>query len=122
MSDKVIVRLINTFEPNGIDWLGDEVSKDNPLTFHHIVKRENYGRKTLDNGALLTKRSHKFLHSVLESQDKETYLAINKEFKELNKTKQPPTSDYYLRIHDILSNTKVEDIESKQKVLIKEKK
>jgi len=109
MSGKILEELIDIFQPNGIDWLGDNISEDNPITYHHIVKKACGGRKSLDNGALLTKRSHKYLHSILEQKNYETYLKLNDCFKELNKTKQPPTNDYYINVHTILNGSTLTD-------------
>lgn len=104
MSDKVTKDLIDIFQPNGIDWLGDKISEDNTLTYHHITKACEKGHKTLNNGALLTKRSHKYLHEVLEREDLESYLLLNIEFKRLNMTKLQPTEEYYEKIDDILGD------------------
>ena len=40
MSEKTLKELIDIFQPNGIDWLGDKITDDNPITYHHIVKKE----------------------------------------------------------------------------------
>ena len=117
MSGKILEELIDIFEPNGIDWLGDKISEDNPITYHHIVKKACGGRKSLDNGALLTKRSHKYLHQVVENKDIETYIIINSCFKELNKTKQPPTNDYYLNISSVLNGCSVNNDISEKKLI-----
>jgi len=119
MSDKTTENLIRIFQPNGIDWLGDEISKDNPLTYHHITKKSCGGRKTINNGALLTKRSHRYLHDVIEVEDTTTYMFINYCFKMLNDSKQPPNESYYRTIDALLDATIAKEKPGNNKVLVK---
>lgn len=120
MSEKVLNELVDIFQPGNKDWLGDRITDDNPLTYHHIVKACNGGRKSINNGALLTKNSHRYLHSVLEKDDISTYTLINLKFKLLNCQKQPPTDEYYEDINNILGD-RVNDFKTYKK-LIKTKK
>ena len=58
---------------SNMDWLNYKlVRKD--LTFHHIRKREDGGKATIDNGALLMPVGHQYLH-LIEYKDIETYIA-----------------------------------------------
>lgn len=60
---EILKQMILIYKPNGYDWMGTPITKDNPLTYHHIVKRKD-GSTTIENGALLTKSSHKKLNSL----------------------------------------------------------
>ena len=67
---KAITReLIYLYHPRQIDWMGYELRSITDLTYHHIQKREDGGRLTLDNGALLRgDTAHEYLH-IIESKD-----------------------------------------------------
>ena len=74
-----------------MDWMNYKlVRKD--LTFHHIVKRENGGKREISNGALLIPVAHQYLH-LIEYKDKETYNAINKIFYYINQQRYEPTQE-----------------------------
>lgn len=65
------------------DWMGFVIDKKSSLTFHHIVKAENGGKCSMDNGAILTKNAHDFLHCI-EGKNIEIYNEINNLFKIIN--------------------------------------
>ena len=90
---KVKNKMIEIFNTYQYDWMNFLI-KDNDLTYHHIVKAENGGKRTIDNGALLTNRAHVYLH-MMENIDKESYEKLNEIFKEINNQKKPLT--YYQR-------------------------
>lgn len=46
------------------------------LTYHHIIKKENDGPRTVENGALLERKCHEWLH-YFEIIDPEMYILIN---------------------------------------------
>lgn len=46
------------------------------LTYHHLEKKCDGGENTLDNGAVLNREAHDFLH-YLERTDPELYEEIN---------------------------------------------
>lgn len=50
------------------------------LDFHHIIKECDGGARTVENGALLERESHQWLHR-LEIDDPEVYLLINECFQ-----------------------------------------
>lgn len=50
--------------------------QSNKLTYHHILKKSHGGNNTLENGALLERLTHDWLHS-LEYTDKDLYNLIN---------------------------------------------
>ena len=82
-------------------WMGYKLTKKNPYTYHHIKEARNGGRVTLDNGALLTRFAHDDLNEM-ECRVRCLYRELNELFKELNKTKKPPTKEYFKEVNGIL--------------------
>ncbi|MDD2208723.1 MAG: HNH endonuclease [Bacilli bacterium] len=50
--------------------------KNKTLDYHHIIKKEDDGPKTIENGALLERKCHEWLH-YFEIIDPEMYHLIN---------------------------------------------
>lgn len=107
---------------SNMDWLNYKlVRKD--LTFHHIRKREDGGKATIDNGALLMPIGHQYLH-LIEYKDIETYIAINKIFEIVNSQRSEPTLEQREIIEYLLRSFEEKykrDKGSKGKLLIKYK-
>lgn len=82
-------------------WMGYKLDKKNSFTYHHILEARRGGKITLDNGALLTYYAHHDLNEM-ELHDKSLYTALNALFKELNKTKKPPTKEYFKEVNGVL--------------------
>lgn len=82
-------------------WMGYRVSRTNPYTFHHIRKDSSGGKRELNNGAVLTKHAHNDLN-LIERKAEKYYKELNRLFKALNKSKSPPTLEYYIEIRIIL--------------------
>ena len=76
---------------SNLDWMNYRLTKKD-LTFHHIFKREDGGSKDISNGALLMPVAHQYLH-LIEYKDINTYIAINKIFKYINKQGCEPTKE-----------------------------
>lgn len=74
--------LITLYQPKDFDWLSYQITKKNILTLHHIVKVSDGGEFSINNAALLTKRSHRALH-ICENKDVILYSEINSFFKEI---------------------------------------
>lgn len=94
---------------------------DRNATFHHIVKKENGGKEVIENGAVLNKTAHEYLH-IIEYKDIGTYIAINKILKIINEQRDRPTKEQLEIISKILSmfeDEHKEDKTSKGKRLIK---
>lgn len=89
-------KIIDIYNIYDYDWMGYKI--DNDLTYHHIIKKEDGGLITLDNGVLLTDRAHIYLHKI-ERIDKEIYIKINKIFKEINDNKLPINNKQKAKIH-----------------------
>lgn len=94
---------------------------DKTASFHHIVKREDGGKEVIENGAVLNKTAHEYLH-IIEYKDIGTYIAINKILKIINEQRDRPTTEQLEIISKILSMFEEEhkhDKTSKGKRLIK---
>lgn len=89
---EITKEMLKIYKPySNMDWMNYKlVRKD--LTFHHIVKRENGGKREIENGALLIPVAHQYLH-LIEYKDKETYNAINKIFYYINQQRYEPTQE-----------------------------
>ena len=87
--NKVKEEMIKIYKTYTLDWM-DYYVEGNDLTYHHIVKAENGGKITIDNGALLTQRAHNYLH-LIERIDIDIYNRINAVLKEINENKSEPT-------------------------------
>ena len=84
--------LIKMYGPVDLDWMNYRVTTQNALTFHHIQKREEGGKETLDNGALLTIIGHRYLH-IIEYKEIKIYITLTKMFELINKQKHAPTQE-----------------------------
>ena len=84
--------MLEIYQPiSNLDWMNYKlVRKD--ITFHHIQKHENGGKRTVDNGALLMRVGHNYLHTI-EHYNLPTYVAINKMFKYINSQHHEPTEE-----------------------------
>ena len=56
--------MIKLYKPLDLDWMNYRVTRQNPITFHHIIKKEHGGSYDLSNGALLTETGHRYLHII----------------------------------------------------------
>lgn len=113
--------LLKFYKPLTLDWLNYKVTRQNTITFHHIVKQEHGGLYTLDNGALLTERGHRYLH-IIEYKECQIYEALNKMFLIINKQRSTPTIEQREIINYLLDefyNLHKNDRTKKGKRLIK---
>lgn len=113
--------MVNEYNLKGIDFMGYHLERKNPYTYHHIVKRCHGGGKTLENGAVLTKIAHEYLH-IVESREWKLYVELNMVLKEINEQHYRPTERQLLAIDYMLSmfeKEHEEDKTSKGKILIK---
>lgn len=115
--------MLKIYKPiSGLDWMNYHLVKGQ-VTFHHIEKRENGGKRTLDNGALLMPTPHQYLH-LIECKDIETYIALNKLFKVINTQMTEPNKDQREIIEYLLQDFEYHhrnDKNSKGKTLIQRK-
>ena len=113
--------MVNMYNLKGIDFAGYKVSKDNPYTYHHLIKRCHGGKETIENGAILTKNAHEYLH-IVETRALELYVYINNVLKQINEQGHEPllrqilAIDYLLKLFE---KDHINDVSSKNKRLIK---
>lgn len=121
---KEIVKIMaREYNLKGIDFMGYHLERNNPYTYHHIVKRCHGGEETKENGAILTRIAHEYLH-IVESRELQLYVELNKVLKEINEQHYRPTEKQLLAIDYMLSMFEKEyeyDKTSKGKILIKKK-
>lgn len=118
---KVVTKeMLNIYKPMGLCWLGYKLTRNN-ATFHHIQKKEHGGKETIDNGAILSEISHRYLH-IIECKDIELYLTLNNMLKIINTQGYAPTMEQYRIINHIFllfEEKHKKDKTSKNKILIK---
>ncbi len=51
--------------------------KEGELEYHHLEKKEYGGKNTVENGALLSKEAHVWLHDVVEANNPRLFREIN---------------------------------------------
>jgi len=121
--DSIKKEMLKIYKPiSNLDWMNYKLIKKD-ITYHHIVKKEHGGLKTIDNGALLMPSGHEYLH-LIEFKDIETYNAINKIFRFINNQRFEPTREQREIIEYLLQKFEKEhkeDKTSKGKQLIKYK-
>lgn len=118
---KILNLMIDYYNLKDIDFMGYKVSKHNPYTYHHILKRCHGGDETLENGAILTKFSHQYLH-IIETRDLEAYNQINNILKQINEQGFGPLKNQILAVDYILKifeKKHASDLSAKGKVLIR---
>ena len=98
---RVLRIMVDIFQPEGIDWMNFALSRDNPFTYHHIVEKSKGGDKSIDNGAILTRRAHTFLHT-LEKVCPDAYNDLQNVFLKINDSKKPVLDEYIKEIDEIL--------------------
>ena len=121
--DKTRIEMLEIYKPiSGLDWLNYKLVKDK-VTFHHIKKRDNGGKKVVNNGALLMPVAHQYLH-LIESKDMNIYIGINKIFEYINQQQYEPTAEQRQMLEYLLLQFESQhrfDKGSKGKILIKHK-
>lgn len=121
--NKITKEMLHIYKPiSNLDWMNYKLVR-NQLTFHHIEKRENGGKKDLSNGALLMPTPHQYLH-LIECKDIKTYIALNKIFKVINNQLSEPNQEQREIIEYLLQDFEYHhrnDKNSKGKLLIQKK-
>jgi len=118
---EVLRIMVKEYNLKGEDFMGYKLERNNPYTYHHIKKKCQGGEETQENGAILTKVAHEYLH-IIECREWELYYELNKILKEINMQKYRPTDEQLLAIDYLLSIFEKEhkkDKTSKGKTLIK---
>ena len=89
------------FNPDGFDWMNIRLTKDNDYTYHHIEEVKKGGKTTVENGAILTEISHRFLH-ILEAYCPKAYNDLQNVFMTINARMEPPSFELMKEIDQIL--------------------
>lgn len=80
--------MLEKYKPySGLDWMNYRINGE--ITYHHIIKKCDGGKRIISNGALLIPTAHQYLH-LIEYLDLSTYKDINIIFKEINKQSREP--------------------------------
>lgn len=120
---EVLRQMLRIYKPfSQMDWLNYKLKKDD-VTFHHITKACDFGKKSIENGAILMPNSHSYLH-LIECLDIDTYIALNQIFRIINNQMYEPTMEQRILIDKILSEFEDNhrwDKGNKGKLLIKKK-
>ena len=98
---RVLRIMVDIFDPNGMDWMNFALTKDNPYTFHHIHEKHNGGDRSIDNGAILTRKAHDLLN-MLEKFCPDAYDDLQSVFSKINGIKKPVSEEIIQEIDDIL--------------------
>ena len=99
---KEMISIYNTFD---FDWMGEKINSLSDLTRHHIVKKQKNGMDDISNYALLTTSSHQLIHYLEVNYNKE-YNHINSMLLELNKSRTPPSKEYYDNMMKVIKKVK----------------
>ncbi len=105
------------------DWMGNLLTEDNIRTYHHIEKAEDLRKNnecddaTLENGALLGKRSHEQLHRI-EHIDYELYIEWNNLFREINDRRDVIKEDLWKKIYELKEKTDEIDKKDNKKLIL----
>lgn len=84
--------MLKIYKPlSGLDWMNYRLVKKD-VTYHHIVKREHGGDRSIENGALLMPVAHQYLH-LIEFKDIERYEEINRIFEIVNRSGCEPSRE-----------------------------
>ncbi len=119
MSDTLRV-MLKLWKIKNMDWLGYE--NEERYSYHHIKKKSDGGKTTLENGAILHQSSHEYLHKI-EYYDIEKYLILNTILKEINKQREQPSIEQLRLIKEVLLEFQNEydgKLSSRNKLIIKQ--
>lgn len=83
-----LAMMLKIYGPITVDWMGFKIDESNPLTFHHIHKKSEGGGTKLENGALIGKKSHRYLN-ILEVYRPELHDEWNVFFATVNESRRP---------------------------------
>ena len=100
--DKALVQLLILLklkkEDVACDWMGFKVTEDNYLTGHHITSRSDGGEDSVNNIALLSLLSHRYLHECIELYNPEIFKEINDILRQVCVAHRMPNENEHQRI------------------------
>ena len=98
---QVLSNMISIYKPNGYDWMGYKINKNNPYTYHHINEKHDNGPETIENGAILSLNAHRLLHK-LSRLCPPAYRDFQNLFQEINNECLPIDDNMYSEIYALL--------------------
>lgn len=96
--NKIIKELYDIYILDGIDIFNYEASSQNKITYHHIIKVEDLKllefstKKTIENGIVLTRIGHSYLH-LIEDFAPDIFYHLNKIILLITKERRLPTKE-----------------------------
>lgn len=98
---KIKQEMLKIYKPvSHLDWMNYKLVKTD-VTYHHLIKECDGGKKTIENGALLMPVSHQYLH-LIENIEIEAYVRLNEIFKVVNEQRHEPTPEQRAMVEYIL--------------------
>ena len=97
--------LLEIYQPIEFDWMYTPITKGSIWTIHHILEKHCGGNATLDNVALLLKKSHQLLN-MLKTKNLNLYYEWNQLFMDINVSKCPPSDVYVEEMKNLRKKTK----------------
>lgn len=98
-----LAKMIDIYDPDGVDWMNFAKTDNNKYSFHHILKREDGGKNIPSNGAILTIHSHRFLH-YLEYVCPDAFEDYQILFRRINDSQAPRTQEFIDEADMIMEN------------------
>ena len=120
---KIKQEMLKIYKPvSHLDWMNYKLVKTE-VTYHHLIKECDGGKKTIENGALLMPIAHQYLH-LIENIEIEAYVRLNEIFKVVNEQRHEPTPEQRAMVEYILQvfeNVHKWDKGKKGKILVQRK-
>jgi hypothetical protein len=89
---QIIKDMLQIYKPiSNLDWMNYKLVKSD-VSYHHIHKKADGGKRTIENGCLLMPSAHQYLH-LIECIDYDTYIRLNGIFKQVNSQRCEPTRE-----------------------------
>ena len=102
-TQRTLILMGYIYNPDGFDWMNYKITKNNPLSYHHIVEQRSGGHTLIENGAILTDKSHDLLN-ILDQYCPRAYNDLQSVFRRINGSNQPPTNEIVKEVDEILFN------------------
>lgn len=99
--DQTLKNIVEIYHVNKYDWMNYKITKNNPLTYHHIKEKRNGGHRTIKNGAPLTHNAHVKLN-IIELKYYQLYLILNQMFLLINEQQCQPSIAQQNIIEEVL--------------------
>lgn len=80
--------MIRLWKVKDTDWLGYE--NQERYSYHHLKKKSDGGKTTIENGAILHQSSHQYLHTI-EFYELDRYIFLNTILRQINEQRSMPS-------------------------------